>query len=216
MSLEVGSKAPEFSLKNQSGEIVSLSDFNGKKNVLVMFYPFAFSGICTGEICEINEDLPKFQNEDVEMISISCDPHHALRAFAEKENIKTILLSDFWPHGAVAKAYGVFLEDLGLEEPGASVLIRAAYKLLNQQTYFTAGVKEVRAWTINVGDTAPQAAGVIHTDFEKGFIRAEVIAFEDYVKYGTEAKVKEAGKFRVEGKEYIVKDGDVMHFRFNV
>lgn len=110
----------------------------------------------------------------------------------------------------------MFLEDLGLEEPGASVLIRAAYKLLKQQTYFTAGVKEVRAWTINVGDTAPQAAGVIHTDFEKGFIRAEVIAYDDYVQYGTEAKVKEAGKFRVEGKEYIVKDGDVMHFRFNV
>jgi GTP-binding protein YchF len=110
----------------------------------------------------------------------------------------------------------MFLEDLGLKEPGASVLIRAAYKLLNQQTYFTAGVKEVRAWTINIGDTAPQAAGVIHTDFEKGFIRAEVIAYDDYVKYGSEAKVKEAGKMRVEGKEYIVKDGDVMHFRFNV
>jgi GTP-binding protein YchF len=110
----------------------------------------------------------------------------------------------------------MFLEDMGLKEPGVSVLIRAAYKLLNQQTYFTAGVKEVRAWTINVGDTAPQAAGVIHTDFEKGFIRAEVIAYDDYVQYGTEAKVKEAGKFRVEGKEYIVKDGDVMHFRFNV
>ena len=110
----------------------------------------------------------------------------------------------------------LFLEDLGLEEPGSSVLIRAAYKLLNQQTYFTAGVKEVRAWTINIGDTAPQAAGVIHTDFEKGFIRAEVIAYNDYVNYGSEAKVKEAGKMRVEGKEYIVKDGDVMHFRFNV
>jgi len=110
----------------------------------------------------------------------------------------------------------MFLEDLGLEEPGASVLIRAAYKLLNQQTYFTAGEKEVRAWTINIGDTAPQAAGVIHTDFEKGFIRAEVIAYNDYVEYGSEAKVKEAGKMRVEGKEYIVKDGDVMHFRFNV
>ena len=110
----------------------------------------------------------------------------------------------------------LFLEDLGLKEPGASVLIRTAYKLLNQQTYFTAGVKEVRAWTINVGDTAPQAAGVIHTDFEKGFIRAEVIAYEDFVKYGSEAKVKEAGKMRVEGKEYIVQDGDIMHFRFNV
>jgi hypothetical protein len=110
----------------------------------------------------------------------------------------------------------LFLEDLGLEEPGSSVLIRAAYKLLNLQTYFTAGVKEVRAWTIHIGDTAPQAAGVIHTDFEKGFIRAEVIAYDDYVKYGSETKVKEAGKMRVEGKEYIVKDGDVMHFRFNV
>jgi hypothetical protein len=110
----------------------------------------------------------------------------------------------------------MFLEDLGLKEPGASALIRSAYKLLNLQTYFTAGVKEVRAWTIHIGDTAPQAAGVIHTDFEKGFIRAEVIAYNDYVQYGSEAKVKEAGKLRVEGKEYIVKDGDVMHFRFNV
>ena len=110
----------------------------------------------------------------------------------------------------------MFLEDLGLKEPGSAVLIRAAYKLLKLQTYFTAGVKEVRAWTINIGDTAPKAAGVIHTDFEKGFIRAEVIAFEDFSHYGSEAKVKEAGKLRVEGKEYIVKDGDVMHFRFNV
>jgi hypothetical protein len=110
----------------------------------------------------------------------------------------------------------VFLEDMGLSEPGSAVLIRAAYKLLKLQTYFTAGVKEVRAWTINVGDSAPKAAGVIHTDFEKGFIRAEVIAFEDYSTFGSESKVKEAGKLRVEGKEYIVKDGDVMHFRFNV
>jgi len=122
MSLEVGDRAPVFSLKNQSGEMVSLADFAGKKNVLVMFYPFAFSGICTGEICEINEDLPKFQNDDVEMISISCDPHHALRAFAEKENIKTILLSDFWPHGAVAKEYGVFLEDLGFANRGTFLI----------------------------------------------------------------------------------------------
>lgn len=110
----------------------------------------------------------------------------------------------------------MFLEDLGLEEPGSAKLIRGAYKLLDLETYFTAGVKEVRAWTIPVGATAPQAAGVIHTDFEKGFIRAEVIAYDDYVALGSEAKVKEAGKMRVEGKEYIVKDGDVMHFRFNV
>lgn len=110
----------------------------------------------------------------------------------------------------------MFLEDLGLSEPGSAKLIRGAYKLLDLETYFTAGVKEVRAWTIPVGATAPQAAGVIHTDFEKGFIRAEVIAYNDYVSYGSESKVKEAGKMRVEGKDYVVKDGDVMHFRFNV
>ena len=110
----------------------------------------------------------------------------------------------------------MFLEDLGLTEPGSAKLIRGAYSLLNLDTYFTAGEKEVRAWTIPVGATAPQAAGVIHTDFEKGFIRAEVIAYNDYVNFGSEAKVKEAGKMKIEGKEYIVKDGDVMHFRFNV
>ncbi len=110
----------------------------------------------------------------------------------------------------------MFLQDIGLEEPGSAKLIRSAYKLLNQQTYFTAGVKEVRAWTIDIGATAPQAAGVIHTDFEKGFIRAEVIAYNDFVSFGSEAKAKEAGKMRVEGKNYVVKDGDVMHFLFNV
>ena len=110
----------------------------------------------------------------------------------------------------------LFLEDLGLKEAGAAKLIRAAYSLLNQQTYFTAGEKEVRAWTIPEGATAPQAAGMIHTDFEKGFIRAEVISYNDYEDFGSEAKVKEAGKIRVEGKEYIVQDGDIMHFRFNV
>ena len=110
----------------------------------------------------------------------------------------------------------VFLEDLGLSEPGAAKLIRKAYALLKQQTYFTAGEKEVRAWTFPLGSTAPQSAGVIHTDFEKGFIRAEVISFSDYENFKTEAKVKEAGKMRIEGKEYIVQDGDVMHFRFNV
>jgi len=110
----------------------------------------------------------------------------------------------------------MFLEDIGLEEPGASKLIRAAYKLLNLQTYFTAGEKEVRAWTIHIGDSAPQAAGVIHTDFEKGFIRAEVIKYSDFIHFGNEAKVKEGGKLAVEGKDYIVQDGDMMNFRFNV
>lgn len=109
-----------------------------------------------------------------------------------------------------------FLKDLGMEEAGLDQVIRLGYKLLDMQTYFTAGVKEVRAWTVKVGATAPEAAGVIHTDFERGFIRAEVIAYEDFVEYGGEKGAAAAGKSRLEGKTYIVQDGDVMHFRFNV
>jgi len=109
-----------------------------------------------------------------------------------------------------------FLAEMGLDEPGLNRVIRAGYQLLGLQTYFTAGVKEVRAWTVPIGATAPQAAGVIHTDFEKGFIRAEVIAYDDFIQYKGEHGAKEAGKLRLEGKDYIVKDGDVMHFRFNV
>jgi GTP-binding protein YchF len=109
-----------------------------------------------------------------------------------------------------------FLKDIGLEEPGLNRVIRAGYRLLGLQTYFTVGPKEARAWTVRVGATAPQAAGVIHTDFEKGFIRAEVISYEDYVTYKGEQGAKEAGKLRLEGKEYVVQEGDVMHFRFNV
>jgi ribosome-binding ATPase len=111
---------------------------------------------------------------------------------------------------------GAFLADMGMEEPGLDRLIRAAFKLLGLQTYFTAGVKEVRAWTIHVGDTAPQAAGVIHTDFERGFIRAQTIAYEDFIAFKGEQGAKEAGKMRAEGKEYVVKDGDVLNFLFNV
>jgi ribosome-binding ATPase len=110
----------------------------------------------------------------------------------------------------------MFLQEMGQTEPGLNRLIRAAFKLLGLQTYFTAGVKEVRAWTIHVGDTAPQAAGVIHTDFERGFIRAQTIAFDDFVAYRGEQGAKDAGKMRAEGKEYVVKDGDVMNFLFNV
>jgi len=110
----------------------------------------------------------------------------------------------------------VFLTDMGMDEPGLNRVIRAAFSLLGLQTYFTAGVKEVRAWTVRVGATAPQAAGVIHTDFEHGFIRAETIAYDDFVACGGEAGAKEKGKMRLEGKDYVVKDGDVMHFRFNV
>jgi ribosome-binding ATPase YchF (GTP1/OBG family) len=109
-----------------------------------------------------------------------------------------------------------FLEELGLKESGLGALVHAAYRLLGLQTFFTCGADECRAWTIHTGDTAPKAAGVIHTDFEKGFIKAEVYSYEDIVTYGTEGKIKEAGKYRVEGKEYTVRDGDVMFFKFNV
>jgi ribosome-binding ATPase YchF (GTP1/OBG family) len=110
----------------------------------------------------------------------------------------------------------IFLSDMGQTEPGLNRLIRSAFKLLGLQTYFTAGVKEVRAWTIHKGDTAPQAAGVIHTDFEKGFIRAQTISYADFIACGGEAGAKEKGKMRVEGKDYVVQDGDVMNFLFNV
>ncbi|GMV31853.1 MAG: ribosome-binding ATPase YchF [Rhodanobacteraceae bacterium] len=109
-----------------------------------------------------------------------------------------------------------FLQDMGLEEPGLNRVIRAGYKLLGLQTYFTAGVKEVRAWQVKVGATAPQAAAVIHTDFERGFIRAETIAYDDFIKYKGEAGARDAGRLRLEGKDYLVKEGDVLHFRFNV
>jgi ribosome-binding ATPase len=118
--------------------------------------------------------------------------------------------------GMSAEDKKIFLQDLGLEEPGLDRLARAVYSLLGLQTYFTAGQKEVRAWTIHKGDTAPQAAGVIHTDFERGFIRAEVISYDDYIACGGEQRAKEAGKMRLEGKDYVVKDGDVVLFRFNV
>jgi GTP-binding protein YchF len=110
----------------------------------------------------------------------------------------------------------IFLTEIGLKESGVTRLIKAAYKLLNLETYFTAGPQEVRAWTYLRGSKAPQCAGIIHTDFEKGFIRAEVIKYEDYIHYGSEAIIKDAGKLSIEGKDYMVQDGDIMHFRFNV
>jgi len=148
------------------------------------------------------------------------NPHlDAVNALAEKENAIVV------PICAAIEAEiseledeekGEFLSEMGLDEPGLNRVIRAGYQLLGLQTYFTAGVQEVRAWTVKVGTTAPQAAGVIHTDFEKGFIRAEVIGYDNYVANKGESGAKEAGKWRLEGKEYIVQDGDVMHFRFNV
>lgn len=161
-------------------------------------------------VCNVDEGSVVNGNEYSEKV----------KAAVAEENAEVILISA----AAEADIAGLdtyeerqeFLQDMGLQEAGVNKLIRSAYKLLNLQTYFTAGVKEVRAWTIRKGMTAPQAAGVIHTDFEKGFIRAETIAYNDFVTLGSEAAVKEAGKMRVEGKEYVVQDGDVMHFRFNV
>ncbi|MEG9326791.1 redox-regulated ATPase YchF [Salinimicrobium catena] len=161
-------------------------------------------------VCNVNESDAVSGNEYVEQVKEAVKGEGAeVLVLAVGTEADITELEDY-------EERQMFLQDIGLDEPGSAKLIRGAYKLLNLQTYFTAGVKEVRAWTIPVGATAPQAAGVIHTDFEKGFIRAEVIAYDDYVSLGSEAKVKEAGKMRVEGKEYIVKDGDVMHFRFNV
>ncbi|MGY6561025.1 MAG: redox-regulated ATPase YchF [Luteibaculaceae bacterium] len=161
-------------------------------------------------LCNVDENSVVKGNAYVELV----------RAEAAKENAPVLLIgAAIEAEIAELETYDerqLFLEELGLDEPGVNKLIRAAYAMLNLQTYFTAGKKEVRAWTIRKGATAPEAAGVIHSDFEKGFIRAEVIAFNDYVTLGSESACKEAGKLAVEGKEYIVKDGDIMHFRFNV
>ncbi|MCI4643059.1 MAG: redox-regulated ATPase YchF [Flavobacteriaceae bacterium] len=161
-------------------------------------------------VCNVSEEAAVNGNEYVEKVKAAVAHENAEVIFLAVGTEADITELDSYEERQM------FLEDLGLTEPGSAKLIRGAYKLLNLETYFTAGPKEVRAWTIPVNATAPQAAGVIHTDFEKGFIRAEVIAYNDYITLGSEAKVKEAGKMRVEGKEYIVKDGDVMHFRFNV
>ncbi len=161
-------------------------------------------------VCNVDEAAVRNGNEYVEQV----------REAVKDENAEILVIAAGTEADiAELETYeerSMFLEDLGLDEPGVNKLIVAAYRLLKLQTYFTAGVKEVRAWTIPVGATAPQSAGVIHTDFEKGFIRAEVIHYDDYVQYGSEASCREAGKIHVEGKEYVVQDGDVMHFRFNV
>jgi peroxiredoxin len=122
MSLEIGQAAPNFTLTNQFGEAVELASFKGKKNVVIVFYPFAFSGICTGELCTLRDDLGAYQNEGTELLAISCDPMYALKAFAEAEGYKFNLLADFWPHGAVTKAYGLFNEDRGFAIRGTFIV----------------------------------------------------------------------------------------------
>lgn len=161
-------------------------------------------------LCNVDESAAKNGNEYVERVKEAVKNENAevlILAAQIEADINELETFD---------ERQIFLEELGLEEPGVNRLIRSAYTLLDLETYFTAGVKEVRAWTIKKGSTGPQAAGVIHTDFEKGFIRAEVIKFEDFITYGSEAKCREAGKLNVEGKAYIVQDGDIMHFLFNV
>lgn len=159
--------------------------------------------------CNVDENSAKSGNEFVERIRKIADAEGAeVLVISAKIESEIVLLDP--------DEQQMFLEDLGLEESGMDRLITASYKLLALDTYFTAGEKEVRAWTIPKGTKAPQAAGVIHSDFEKGFIRAEVIAYEDFATLGSEAACRDKGKLRVEGKEYIVKDGDILHFRFNV
>ena len=161
-------------------------------------------------VCNVDEDSVVDGNEHTKRF----------KEAVKHENAEVILVSaQIEADISILESYEdrmEFLEDMGLKEPGVNKLIRSCYTLLNLITYFTAGEKEVRAWTIKIGTKAPGAAGVIHTDFEKGFIRAEVIKFNDFVEYGSESSVQEAGKLGIEGKEYVVNDGDVMHFRFNV
>lgn len=161
-------------------------------------------------LCNVDEASVKSGNEYVEMVKDAVKDENAeVLVIGAKIEADIMELETY-------DERRMFLDELELEEPGVNRLIRSAYALLDLQTYFTAGVKEVRAWTIKRGMTAPQAAGVIHTDFEKGFIRAEVMKYNDFTELGSETAVKDAGKFKVEGKEYIVQDGDIMHFRFNV
>lgn len=161
-------------------------------------------------VCNVEESAAKTGNKHVEAVreSVKHEAAEILIITAQMES-EIASLETF-------EEKQLFLGEMGLDEPGVNKLIKSAYSLLKLETYFTAGVKEVRAWTITKGMKAPQAAGVIHTDFEKGFIKAEVIAFDDYIRLGSESACRDAGKLRIEGKEYVVSDGDIMHFRFNV
>jgi len=189
------------------GHMVRTLELNDDEKKIVKGL-FLLTSKPTMYIANVNED--GFEN----------NPHlDAVKAIAEKEGALVVAVC------AAIEAELVelddeekkdFLDEMGLDEPGLNRVIRAGYSLLGLQTYFTAGVKEVRAWTVRVGATAPQAAAAIHTDFEKGFIRAETMSYDDFIQYGGESGAKEAGKLRIEGKDYIVKDGDILHFRFNV
>ena len=193
----------------EEGKSVRAMDFDEKEAAIVSkFQLITYKPVLY--LCNVDEASVKTGNEYVE----------ALKASVKDENAEVLIIgakieSDITELETYEERE-MFLDELGLEEPGVNRLIRSAYALLKLETYFTAGVQEVRAWTILKGWKAPQAASVIHTDFEKGFIKAEVIAYEDFVQLGSEAACRDNGKLRIEGKEYLVKDGDIMHFRFNV
>jgi len=194
--LEQGKSIRSLQLDEKETEIVSKLQLITTKPVLYL--------------CNVDESSVKSGNSYVDQV----------REAVKDENAEVLIIgakieSDITELDTYDERQ-MFLDELGLEEPGVNRLIRSAYSLLKLETYFTVGVKEVRAWTINKGMTAPQAASVIHTDFEKGFIRAEVMKYEDFTTLGSENAVKDAGKFKVEGKEYIVEDGNILHFRFNV
>ncbi len=201
--------AQKIKLGLEQGKSVRALDFDEKEIEIVKKFQLITSKPVL-YLCNVDEASVKTGNKYVEIVK---------EAVKDEDAQVLVIGAKIESDIAELETYEerqMFLDELGLEEPGVNRLIISAYSLLNLQTYFTVGVKEVRAWTITKGMTAPQAAGVIHSDFEKGFIRAEVMKYEDYTTLGSEAAVKEAGKFKVEGKEYVVEDGDIMHFRFNV
>ncbi|MFT5820238.1 MAG: GTP-binding protein YchF [Crocinitomix sp.] len=196
-ALEAGKSARTVEVTNESEETIS------KDMQLLTTKPVLY-------LCNVDEASVKTGNAYVEQVKeMVADENAEVLVIGTKIEADIAEFETF-------EEREMFLDELGLEEAGVNRLIRSAYSLLDLQTYFTAGVKEVRAWTVPIGATAPQAAGVIHTDFEKGFIRAEVMTYNDFIELKSEAAVKDAGKLRVEGKTYIVQDGDIMHFRFNV
>lgn len=207
LAFDVYSKIHAALLQGKSARTV---EFDSKDEIKAAKELYLLTDKPVMYVCNVDEASAVSGNKHVD----------ALREAVKQENAEILIVAaKIESEVAEFDSYEereMFLSEIGLTESGVSRLIKSAYRLLNLQTYFTAGVQEVRAWTFEEGWKAPQCAGVIHTDFEKGFIRAEVIKYEDFIKYGSEAAVKEAGKMSVEGKEYVVQDGDVMHFRFNV
>ncbi|MDP4206606.1 MAG: redox-regulated ATPase YchF [Bacteroidota bacterium] len=204
--VEIATRYRDALLQGKSARVVELTDEEAqltKDFFLLTNKPVVY-------VCNVDEASAKEGNQYTE----------ALREAVKDENAEVLVIAAATEADiAELETYEekqLFLSDLGLDEPGVNKLIHAAYRLLNLQTYFTTGADETRAWTFHKGIKAPQAAGIIHTDFERGFIRAEVIKYADYIKYGSDAACREKGKIAVEGKDYVVQDGDIMHFRFNV